>query len=340
MRLPVGLHLGVAAVAIAVAALLTDRAPEVEEVLTWKDPAIEESSGLVATDDHLLTVNDSGNGPVLFVVDRESGETVGRTTYTDDEVQDVEALSPGLDGSVWIGDIGDNTASRDQVSVYAVPSVAEGERTLDARRFDLVYRGGPRDAEALLVHPVTGRLYVVSKGILGGRVYEAPARLRAHRPNLLTPVGRSPAWVTDGAFLPDGGHAILRTYASAVLFEVPRWRVAARMRLQDQRQGEGMAVSRPPTTVLVSTEGRHSQVLSVPLSEEVVSAIEETAGTPSSSSSPADSTALAPSAGSGWLDGGWPDGTVAAAGAGVLALAAGLALLVRRRRRAKVTVTP
>lgn len=269
MRGPVGFHLGAAALAVTVAAVLTDRAPEVEEVLVWQDRSIQESSGLVDTGEHLLTVNDSGGDPVVYVVDRESGETVGRTTYTTDEVDDVEALSPGPDGSLWVGDIGDNTASRELVSLYRLPAPAEGDHTVEAARYDLRYRGGPRDAEALLVHPLTGRVHVISKGILGGRVYRAPARLRPDRPNELTPVASAPAWVTDGAFLPGGRHAVVRTYGAVTLHEVPRWRAAAEMRLPDQRQGEGIAVSRPATTVLVSTEGRRTRVLSVPMSEEL-----------------------------------------------------------------------
>ena len=270
MRGPVGLHLGGAALAVTLAAVLTDRAPEVEAVLTWRDASIEESSGLVETGRHLLTVNDSGSDPVVYVVDRGTGETTGRTTYTSDEVVDVEALSPGPDGSVWVGDIGDNTASRDVVSVYRLPALGTGDETLEATRYDLTYQGGPRDAEALLVHPVTGRVHVVSKGILGGRVYRAPARLRQDRSNLLTPVGRAPAWVTDGAFLPDGRHAVVRTYGAATLYELPRWRAVGEMRLPDQPQGEGLAVGRPPTSVLVSTEGRRTPVLSVPLPAELL----------------------------------------------------------------------
>ena len=33
------------------------------------------------------------------------------------EPEDIEALAPGDDGTVWVGDIGDNTADRDTISV-------------------------------------------------------------------------------------------------------------------------------------------------------------------------------------------------------------------------------
>ena len=49
--------------------------------------------------------------------------------------------------------------------------VPVGRGGSDGRRASgdsLSYRDGPRDAETLLVHPTTGRVYVVSKSLLGG----------------------------------------------------------------------------------------------------------------------------------------------------------------------------
>ena len=194
------------AVPVAAPAPVETRA---EEVFRFADPAIDESSGLVDLGDTVLTVNDSGDDAVVYVVDKASGETVGRTTYAD-EVVDVEAMAMGPDGDVWVGDIGDNRAHRVSVAVYRLPPVTPGDRTVTAERFDLVYAGGPRDAEALLVHPETGRLSVVSKSLFTGEVFEAPRRLRADRPNRLRRVGRVGGLVTDGAWFDDGRHVVLR----------------------------------------------------------------------------------------------------------------------------------
>jgi len=244
-------------------------------VVRWHDPAIDESSGLLDLGDRVATVNDSGDGPLIYVVDSTTGETTGRTTYSADAVVDVEALARGPGGTVWVGDIGDNDRARDEVSVYRLPGLGgAGERTVAGRRFDLVHPDGPNDAEALLVHPRTGRLYVVTKGLLGGEVMAAPATLRADRPNVLRPVARVGGLVTDGAFLPDGRHAVLRSYGVATLYDVPGWHAVASLRLPAQPQGEGLAVSGSGRRLLLSSEGAHTAVLSMPLSPRMLAALD------------------------------------------------------------------
>ena len=48
----------------------------------------------------------------------------------------------------------------------------------DVRTYELDYPGGSADAEALLADPRTGRLVVVTKGLVGGQVLVAPRELR------------------------------------------------------------------------------------------------------------------------------------------------------------------
>jgi hypothetical protein len=196
-------------------------------------------------------------------------------------------------------------------------------------RFDLAYRDGPHDAEALLVHPTTGRLFIVTKGLLGGRVYAAPARLS--EVSVLRPVGEAGGLVTDGAFTPDGRHVLLRSYSTLTVYATDGWRSVASQRLPDQPQGEGLALPAdgPLDHVLVSTEGTRSAVLAVPLSRDVRAAL---AGTPSGSPSAATEGA------SGRLDeaaDGLPLRPVglAAVGIGVLALGVLVAGRVRSARR-------
>jgi hypothetical protein len=326
MESPLRFQVVVAVLAIAAALVFVDRdtPPVTEPVLTFADAEIDESSGLVDLGDTVLTVNDSGSGPVLHVVDRETGRTVGRTTYTSDDVVDVEALSPGLDGTVLVGDIGDNRHARMYVSVYELPAPTPGDRTVSARRYDLAYQGGPRDAEALLVHPVTGRLYVVSKGLFGGQVFQAPPRLSTDRVNVLRPIGPTGGMITDGAFFPDGRNAVLRSYGKAFLYDTDPWESVTSMPLPRQQQGEGLAMTRAADRVLVSTEGRHTRVLSVPLSEEILT---EVAKTPSES--PAAPTASSPTGSSDRLSTGVVAGVAVAV---VAAVIGGLVVRAARRR--------
>ncbi|MFI2707998.1 hypothetical protein ACH5WX_10670, partial [Nocardioides sp. CER28] len=186
---------------------------------SFQDKRITESSGLVALGTGLfVTTNDSGDSARVFTVD-DRGRTVGVTEWSGD-AHDVEALAPAGGGEVWVGDIGDNRASRDSIQVTQVPA-GRGDRHSDEPVYDLTYPDGAHDAETLLAAP-DGRLYIVTKGFLGGAVYAAPAELSADHPNRLVRVadGILPM-ATDGTFLPDGRHVLIRGYVGAVVYSFP-----------------------------------------------------------------------------------------------------------------------
>lgn len=237
------------------------------QAFRFADPEIVESSGLVVLPGSgrdgglVVTTNDSGDSGRVFAVDPASGATVGVTTWPTDP-EDVEALAPAGPGHVWVADIGDNQHARDAVSVLRVP-VGRGDRDVVPEAYDLVYPDGSHDAEALLSHPVTGRLFVITKGVFAGTVYAAPQRLRADRANRLAEVGDAPGIVTDATFLPGGGGVVMRTYSSAHLSSYPSWQAVESWSLPDQDQGEGVALA--GGELLVSTEGARSQVLRVGL---------------------------------------------------------------------------
>ena len=274
-------HVGLAALAVAAAAVVADPAPRVEEAFRFADRDIAESSGLAVADGLVLTVNDSGDDPVIYAVDPATGETVGRTTYTSDAVEDVEALAVGPDGTVWVGDIGDNGRDRDSVALYAVPPVQRGDRTLEAPRYDLTYPDGALDAETLLADPRDGRLYVVTKELFGaGKVYAVPRRLTEGRTHVLRQVAAVKGLLTDGTFTADGDRALLRGYGRVFVADTDTWRYLANMPLPDQRQGEGIALADDPEKLLVSSEGARTAVLLVPMTQSLVDALDEGASRP------------------------------------------------------------
>ena len=153
--------------------------------------------------------------------------------------------------------------------------VGDGDRTVDEETIDLVYPDGQRDAEALLVHPVTGRLYVATKGFFGGELYAAPPELADDAPNTLGLVGETTGIVTDGAFFPDGEHLILRTYTNAVVYAFPSLEQVGAFDLPSQEQGEGIAAP-SDKVVYLSSEGQQAPVLKVPLPPEIRAALSPT----------------------------------------------------------------
>lgn len=259
-------------------------------VLRFRDPAIVESSGLVVTRDLVVTVNDSGDSARIFTVDLGTGRTVGVTSW-DAEATDLEALAPAGPGHVWVADIGDNFDARDDISVTRVP-FGRSDRAVAGESYALRYEGGPADAEALLTHPRTGRLYVATKGVMGGSLLEAPARLSTDGPNRMRRIGGVPGLLTDGAFFPDGRHLVLRNYGTATVLTFPGLEEVGSFALPAQQQGEGIAVA-PDGRIYLSSEGSRSPLLRVPLPDEIRDAVSAPATAPSSPSpspSPSPST--------------------------------------------------
>ncbi len=281
-------NLQVLAVVLVAAVLLGGRGAEARdpagtEVFRFADPAIIESSGLVARDGLFMTVNDSGDTGRVFVVDPTDGTTVGVTRWSDDPV-DVEALAPAGRGAVWVGDIGDNAGERSSVRVARVP-VGRGDREVTPPTYDLVYPDGARDAETLLVDP-QGRLVVVTKGLFGGEVLRAPRSLEAGAAQQMTRIGEALGIATDGAFFPDGQHLILRNYGAAAIYTYPGLDEVGRFDLPDQPQGEGIAVDERGD-VFLSTEGKGAAVLQVLVPARILRAMTPTpTPTPEPTSTP------------------------------------------------------
>lgn len=243
------------------------------------DPDIVEASGLVATGSPpaglLVTANDSGDEGRFFVLDAGSCATVGETRWEEDP-EDVEALAPAVAGDgqqgVWVGDLGDNPGNRDTVRIALLP-VAPGDREADPQWTDLRYPDGPRDAEALLRDPRTGRLFVVSKRVVGAAVYAVPDRVAPGAVGELRRVAAAPSLVTDGAFWPDGRHVLLRDYGRASVLSWPGLETVGSFPLPDQPGGEALAVTRDGR-VLVASEGRDEPVLEAPVPADVRAVLE------------------------------------------------------------------
>jgi hypothetical protein len=235
---------------------------------TLQDPQISESSGIVASaqyDDVFYTHNDSGDTARFFAIDRSCRT---RATFVLGGVQarDWEDISRGPGNTLWLGDIGDNSAVRvNGILIHRVqePAPAKGVVRLTATSYRLRYADGPHDAEALLVEPRTGQVLIVTKGLAGGTVYAAPLPLQAAKPNMLKQVGTVPVpEVTAGDISPDGSHLVLRNYTAAYEWDVTGADVAGALEKQPTRiplprspQGEAISYSRDGRSLIVSSEG-------------------------------------------------------------------------------------
>ncbi len=241
---------------------------------------IREASGLVASRQNpgvLWVHNDSGSGAKVFAIDTK-GDLLGVCTIRGATTRDWEdiAVGPGPDPNrqyLYIGDIGDNQAKYPEVKVYRVaePNVdaatAFGTMTIGpAEIIRLAYPDGPRDAETLLVDPLTRDIYIVAKRELFSKVYRAGfpqslvGRTRMEAVTVL-PWG----FAVAGDVSPDGREVIVRGMFNASLWPRPAgeplWHAFSgkqtRLPLAHEPQGEAICFDSKGRGYFTISEGVH-----------------------------------------------------------------------------------
>jgi len=298
------------------------------------DPRLGESSGLAvspADPDLLYMVNDSGNAPIVYVIDRRDGAVVGTTTLVGlPGDADPEALAVDAD-TLWVADTGDNLDTRDDVALYAVPAPGRGDTTVTPLAYPVSYSGYDADVETLLADPASGTMWVVTKGWLGGSLLRFPDAPAADADNRLRPVPgvQVPSFVTDGTVLADGSAVVLRTYERGYVYRLPDWERVGDFALPRQEQGESLTAL-PDGSLLAGSEGTPARIDHVRLPPSVVAALAPDELTPGATTIPGPTST--PTATADPASGDAPAGVLRAALAVAAMLAAGgLAVALVRR---------
>ena len=216
------------------------------QIATLADRAVRESSGVVASRRNpglFWTHNDSGDGPFVYAFDR-AGRARGTFRVSGAQARDWEDIAAGPGPAqgqtyLYVGDIGDNDREREFVVVYRFPEpeaaadepaaggAAAVRETQPAEAIRVKYPDGAHNAEALLVHPQTGDLYVVTKTARSADVYKLAAPYAAGEVRTFTHVAtlRGPdffgALVTGGDVSPDGTRVALCDYAQGYELTLP-----------------------------------------------------------------------------------------------------------------------
>lgn len=148
------------------------------------DRAINEASGLAASTVNrgmLWTHNDSGDKARIFLID-SLGRTLMRVSLAGIKNRDWEdmAVGPGPDSTktyIYIGEIGDNDARYEFKYIYRIEepvykSLDTTITSVDTIKF--IYPDGNRDAETLLVDPLTKDVFIISKREKRVNLYRLP----------------------------------------------------------------------------------------------------------------------------------------------------------------------
>lgn len=229
---------------------------------------IDEASGLAASQRNasvLWTHNDSGDTARVFAIST-TGALLGTYNLTGAAAFDWEdiAVGPGpVAGTSYLfaGDIGDNSALRSSIQVYRVPEpLVSGPPTTTnlggVETITLTYPDGAHNAESLIVDPISGDFYIMTKTFDNERIYRAAkpaAGSSSVAMQYIATVGVVRA--TGGSVAPDASAMLFRTLTTAYQFNrspSQTWPEAfaqtpTSFALHSEEQGEALAFAYGPT---------------------------------------------------------------------------------------------
>jgi hypothetical protein len=241
---------------------------------TIDDPRINESSGVAASalfPGEFWTHNDSGGHARLYRFDAtgQVTATVGLDLPRPRDWEDLAALT--WNGKPWllVGDVGDNAARRESVTLWLLPEPdAEGNALRDplpAVRIDVRYADGPRDCEGVAYDAEREEVVLLSKvdprrdftdqsAAYVFNLRDALARIQAANGAELPPLKVERAAtlplkiVTAADISPDGRRCVALTYGDAWVFE----------RAEDQTWADAFA--KPPQQIALGPRGQSEAV--------------------------------------------------------------------------------
>lgn len=167
---------------------------------------LREISGIISGNKNNKWVyvhEDSGNDNEMYIYNK-SGKYQGYINLNGLKNNDWEdiAIGPGpVEGEkyIYIADFGDNNAVRKNISIvrFVEPnlSLLDSNFVYQVNEYDVIafeYPDGPRDAEALLINPITKDLIIVTKREANCHVYSLPYPQRTDQKNMAIFHGKLP----------------------------------------------------------------------------------------------------------------------------------------------------
>lgn len=215
---------------------------------------MDEASGLVASSrfpGHFWTHNDSGNPAELFLIDSTG---LAKAVYdlrniTNRDFEDIARRGDTL----FLADIGDNASNFSEIRVvtFLEPENAVSGNLTPNGIYRMRYPDGPRDAETLIVDPITGDWFIITKREQRVRLYRYPSpQSRTGIATLERVPGEFPfTKIVAGDITSEGSEILLKTYKSVILYRrigneplaVTLMREGERQPYDEEPQGEAMA---------------------------------------------------------------------------------------------------
>lgn len=191
------------------------------------DKKLDEVSGLAASANNpglLWTHNDSGNEPEVYLVDEKLKIklTCKIQGVKNRDWEDI-AVGPGPEEGknyLYVADIGDNYANYSFKYIYRFeePVLANQSGEITIAEFDtIVFRleDGKKDTEAIMIHPETKDLYVVSKREKPVYLYELKYPYSVHDTLTAAKITSIPlTQIVAAGISPDGQEILMKNYVN------------------------------------------------------------------------------------------------------------------------------
>lgn len=254
----------------------TGNEPPIEYDSTFGEPVVmgelrgammDEASGMVASaahPGHYWTHNDSGNPAELFLID-STGLAKAVFNLPDITNRDYEDIARRGD-TLFLADIGDNRAVHSEIRVYTFlePQNAVSGNLTPNGIYRMRYPDGPRDAETLIVDPITGDWFIITKREQNVRLYRYPSpQSRSETVTLERIQGELPyTRIVAGDISTDGSEVLLKTYKGVYYYQregneplsVTLMRPAKRQPYVEEPQGEAIAFTLREDGYVTTTE--------------------------------------------------------------------------------------
>lgn len=188
---------------------------------------VNEASGLVPSKNingYLWTHEDSGSPSHLYLLsyNAEQLHTVPLNGAENIDWEDI-ASGPGPNESLhylYIGDIGNNFGrSNRNLTIYRIPEITSLQQSFSAENLEKItfnYPDEPKDAETLLLDPLTKDLFIISKELNNSRIYRLPYPQSTHETMEAEYMGNIPGVIvaTAGDIAFDGAEIVIRNYGA------------------------------------------------------------------------------------------------------------------------------
>lgn len=189
---------------------------------------IDEASGLASSatmGGYLWTLQDSGRPNSLYLISAD-GKAIKEFNIPGATNHDWEDLASGpgpVEGVnyLYIGETGNNNPPMTSTNIiYRIPeigNIGEAFKQNNLEKITYSYPDGPRDAETVLLDPLTKDIFIVSKELDKAGLYRLPYPQSTSAVITAEKVGNIPSVVftTGGSVSVNGGEILIRTYISA-----------------------------------------------------------------------------------------------------------------------------